>query len=55
MYSPAKTAWLDEQFAQPADAGMVSENPQAIRSNPAQAVPKGNGYRLVGYFKAVNQ
>ena len=34
---------------------MVSENPQAICSNPAQAVPKDNGYRLVGYFKAVNQ
>ena len=55
VYSPAKTAWLDEQFAQLADAGMVYENPQAIYSNPAQAVPKGNVYRLVGDFKAVNQ
>ena len=55
VYLPAKTAWLDEQFAQLADAGMVYENPQAICSNPAQAVPKGNGYRLVGDFKAVNQ
>ena len=54
VYSPAKTAWLDGQFAQLADAGMVYENPQAIRSNPAQAVPKGNGYRLVCDFKAVN-
>ena len=34
---------------------MVYENPQAKCSNPAQAVPKGNGYRLVGDFKAVNQ
>ena len=34
---------------------MVYENPQAICSYPAQAVPKGNGYRLVGNFKAVNQ
>ena len=55
VYSPAKTAWLDEQFAQLANVGMVYENPQAICSNPAQAVPKGNGYRLVGDFKAVNQ
>ena len=29
------------------------ENPQAICSNPAQAVPKGNDYRLVGDVKAV--
>ena len=56
VYSPAaKTAWLDEQFAQLADAGMVYENPQAICSNPARAVSKGNGYRLVGDFKAFNQ
>ena len=34
---------------------MVYENPQAICSNPAQAVPKGNGYRLVSDFKAVHQ
>ena len=54
-YPPAKAVWLDEQFAQLPDAGMVYENPQAIYSNPAQAVPKGNGYRLVGNFKAVNQ
>ena len=33
----------------------MCENPQAICSNPAQAVPKGNGYRLVDDFKAVNQ
>ena len=39
VYSLAKTAWLDEQFAQLADAGMVYENPQAICSNPAPAVP----------------
>ena len=45
VYSPAKTAWLDEQFAQLADAGMVYVNPQAMCSNPAQAVPKGNGSR----------
>ena len=55
VYLPAKTAWLDEQFAQLADAGMVYGNPQAICSNPAKAVPKGNGYRSVGDFKAVNQ
>ena len=55
VYLPAKTAWLDEQFTQLAEAGMVYENPQAICSSPAQAVPKGNGYRLVGDFKAVNQ
>ena len=54
VYSPAKTSWLDEQSAQLADAGMVYENPQAICSSPAQAVPKGNGYRLVCDFKAVN-
>ena len=54
IYSPAKTAWLDEQFAHLADAGMVYENPQAMCSNPAQPVPKSNGYRLVGDFKAVN-
>ena len=53
--SPAKIALLDEQFAQLADAGMVQDNPQAICSNPAQVVPKGNAYRLVGDFKAVNQ
>ena len=53
VYSPTKTAWLDEQFAQLADAGIVYENPQATCSNPAQAVPKVNGYRLVGDFKAV--
>ena len=34
---------------------MVYENPQAMCSNPAQLVLKGNGYRLVGDFKAVNQ
>ena len=34
---------------------MFYENPQAICSNPAQAVPKGNVYRLVGDFKTVNQ
>ena len=55
VYSPAKTALLDEQFAQLADAGMVYENPQAICLNPAQAVSKGNGYRLVGDSEAVNQ
>ena len=55
IYSSANTAWFGEQFAQLADAGMVYENPQAICSNPAQAVPKDNGYRVVGDFKAVNQ
>ena len=55
VYSPAKTAWLDELFAQRADAGMVCENSQAMCSNPAQAVPKCNGDRLVGGFKDVNQ
>ena len=55
VYSPAKTAWLDEPFSQLADTGMVYESPQAICSNPAQAVPMGNGYRLVGDFKTVNQ
>ena len=52
--SPAKIAWLNEQFAPLADTGMVYGNPQAICSNPPQAVPKGNRYRLVGDFKAVN-
>ena len=33
---------------------MVYESTQAICSDPAQAVPKGNSYRLVGDFKAVN-
>ena len=55
VYSPAKTAWLDEQFAQLADAEMVYENPQAICSNRAQAAPKGNGCRLVGEIKAAHQ
>ena len=34
---------------------MVYENSQAMCSNPAHAVPKGNDYRLVGDFKAINQ
>ena len=55
VYSPARTAWLDKQFAQLTEAGMVYENPQAIYSNLAQAVPKGNGYSLVGGFKPVNR
>ena len=55
VYSLTKTAWLDEQFAQLADAGRVYQNPQAICSNPAQAVPKGSSYRSVGDFKAVHQ
>ena len=55
VYSTAKTAWLDEQFLQLADTGLVYENPQAMCSNPAQAVSKGNGYRLVGHFKAIHQ
>ena len=55
VYSPARTAWLDKQFAQLTEAGMVYENPQAIYSNVAQAVPKGNGYSLVGGFKPVNR
>ena len=55
VYLPAKTARLDEKFAHLTNAVMVYENPQAICSNPARAVPKGNGYRLVGDFKAVNQ
>ena len=55
IYSPAKTAWLDEQFAQLADAGMVHKTPQGICSKLTQAVPKGDRYRLVGDFKVVNQ
>ena len=35
VYSPAKTARLDETFAHLTDAVMVYENPQAICSNPA--------------------
>ena len=53
--SPAKTAWLGEQFVQLAEAGMVDENPQALCSNPAKEVPQGNGDSLVGNFKSVNQ
>ena len=55
VYLPVKIVWLDEQFAQLGDAGMVYEDPQATFPNPAQAVSKGNGYCLVGDFKAVNQ
>ena len=29
IYSPAKTAWVDEKFAQLANAGTAYENPQA--------------------------
>ena len=46
VYSPAKTAWLDEQFAQLADAGMVYENPQAICSNPCPGGPEGQWLSL---------
>ncbi|CAN0336302.1 unnamed protein product, partial [Ascophyllum nodosum] len=55
VYSTAKTAWLHEQFPLLADAGLVYENPQAIYSNPAQTVSKGNDYRFVGDFKSTNQ
>ena len=42
VYSLTKTAWLDEQFAQLADAGMVYENPQAMctYSPPAQPLKR---------------
>ena len=43
VYSPAKTAWLEEQFAQLADAGMVYEKPQVQilprRSRRTMAIP----------------
>ena len=55
VYSTAKTAWLHEQFPLLADAGLVYENPQAIYSNPAQTVSKGNDYRFVCDFKSTNQ
>ena len=55
VYLP-KTAWLDEQFAQLADAAMVYESPQAICSNPScPGGPEEEWLLLVRSLEAVNE
>ena len=47
VYSSAKTAWLDEQFAQLADVGILYENPQAIPGNGTSGSDMRNERRLL--------
>ena len=54
VYPPAKTAWLNNKFAHHRRRNGVRD-PASDMFKPCQAIPKGNGYRLVGDFKAVNQ
>ena len=55
IYSPRKTEWLAKHFAQLEAAGMVFRNPQATFASVAMAVPKGDGFRMVADYRAVNQ
>ena len=54
-FPPRKAEWLAEHFGQLEAVGMVFHNPQAVFSSVAMAVPKGNGFRMVADYRAVNQ
>ena len=56
MYSPEKSASLNEYFELLCETGMVHPNPQEICARVAMAFPKGSGkrYRLVADFHAIN-
>lgn len=50
-----ENACLAELFGQLKTAGMVFTKTQAPCSGMAMVVPKGSGFRMVGYCPAVNQ
>ena len=54
-YDPGKSSWLASCMAALMAFGLVFINVQAVWSSPAMAVPKGDSFRLVSDYKAVNE
>ena len=54
-YDPVKSSWLASCMAALLAFGLVFINVQAVWSSPAMAVPKGDSFRLVSDYKAVNE